>query len=264
MKSPVAHLEPAERDPKKLRRTGLILLVLMTVSGLMVLFAYNRHAAEAAKDDRPALIARLDRNFKVWRQDESEAGLLDLAGDVWVISPVSFSQPDGWKTTRKVLADLAERYAGREDFHIVNLTVDPENEPPAELEKYADELGATLPQWWLAGAKEESLHKFLKNRLKAGFYPAKKEGVWEYDPSIVVIDRDRHIRKATVRARQPSGKELNYRNQVDFDFEQAARWDAEGRSEGLGTSNVEALEELLFETIDGLLKEPAKEKEGES
>ncbi|GAA5484433.1 SCO family protein [Haloferula sargassicola] len=264
MKSPVAHLEPAERDPKKLRRTGLILAGLMLLSGLMVLVAYNRHAAEEAADDRPALVARLDKNFKVWRQDESEAGLLDLAGDVWVISPVSFSQPETWQATRKVLEDLSKRYADRADFHIVNLTVDPENEPPATLAKYADELGAELPKWWLAGAQEDSLHKFLKNRLRAGFYPEKKDGLWSYDPSIVVIGRDRHIRKATVRARKASGKELNYRHQVDFDFEQAARWDAEGRSEGLGKSNVAALEELLLKTIDHLLAEPAIENESES
>lgn len=261
MNRPADHLEPAERDPKKLRLTGLILAAMMLVSSLMVLFAYNRHAAEQAKDDRPALIARLDKNFKVWRQDESEAGLLDLAGDVFVISPVSFKQPEGWATTRGVLKRLSERYSDRPDFHIVNLTVDPENEPPSALSKEAVELGAELPQWWLAGTTAESLHKFLKNRLKAGFYPVEKDGVWSYDPSIVVIDRDRHLRKATVRARKPSGKELNYRNQVDFDFEQAAKWDAEGRAEGLGGSNVEELERLLIKTIDELLAAPAVEPE---
>ncbi|MBB5352345.1 cytochrome oxidase Cu insertion factor (SCO1/SenC/PrrC family) [Haloferula luteola] len=261
MNRPADHLEPAERDPKKLRRTGLTLAALMLVSSLMVLIAYNRHAAEVAADDRPALIARLDKNFKVWRQDESEAGLLDLAGDVFVISPVAFSQPEGWSHTRPVLEKLVQRYGDREDFHIVNLTVDPENEPPAKLREFAAELGAELPQWWLAGAQKESVHKFLKNRLKAGFYPVEKDGVWHYDPSIVVVGRDRHIRKATVRARKPSGKELNYRNPVDFDFEQAAKWDAEGRSEGLESSNVEQLENLLYETIDHLLADPTIEDE---
>ncbi|MCU0794567.1 MAG: SCO family protein [Akkermansiaceae bacterium] len=264
MRYPAQELEPAVRDPKKLRRTAFILVALMVVSSLAVIFAYNRWAAEAAKDDRPALIGRLDKNFKVWRQDESEAGLLDLAGDVFVIVPVVFSQPEGWQQTRKILEELSARYAGREDFHIVCLTVDPEKEAPAELAKYAESLNAKLPQWWLAGTREESLHKFLKNRLKAATYPVKKDGVWEYDPSIVVIDRDRHIRQATVRARKASGEELNFRNRVVFDFEQAAAWDAEGRSEGLGKTNVETLRELLFATLDRLLSEPVTEKEAES
>ena len=262
MSRPIQDLEPAVRDPKKLRRTGWTLVALMIASSLAMLYAYNRWAEEAAKDERPALVGRLDRNFKVWRQDESEAGLLDLAGDVFVIVPVVFSQPDGWRQTREILGELAGRYRGRGDFHIVCLTVDPEGEPPAELARHAEELGAELPQWWLTGAREESVHKFLKNRLKASIYPVRKEGVWEYDPAIVVVDRDRHLRQATVRARKASGKELNHRNRVVFDFEQAARWDAEGRAEGLSKTNVETLRELLFATIDRLLAETAETPSG--
>jgi hypothetical protein len=59
-----------------------------------------------------------------------------------------------------------------------------------------------------------------------------------------------------VRARNAEGKELNFRNPVPFDFEEAARWDAEGRSEGLEKSNVETLEDLLHKTIDHLLEQP--------
>lgn len=254
---PAQDLEPAERDPKKLRRTGIILVVLMLVSGVGILLAYNRSAKRQAGDDRPALgSGRLDKNFRVWRQDESEAGLLDLAGDVFVISAVSFEQPDGWRTTRGVLEDLKQRYGGRDDFHIVMLTVDPENEPPRKLAGYAADLGAELPFWWLAGASEESTHKFLKNRLKGQMVPHQTDGEWKYDPSLVLVDRDRHLRQATIRARNAAGKELNFRNPVPFDFEQAAQWDAEGRSEGLEKSNVETLEDLLHKTIDHLLEQP--------
>lgn len=253
---PAQDLEPAVRDPKKLRRTGLILAVLMLVSGFGILIAYNQSAKRQAADDRPALgQGRLDKNFRVWRQDESEAGLLDLAGDVFVIAPVSFRQAGEWTATRDVLLALAERYGDREDFHIVMLTVDPENEPPAEMPAHAAELGAELPFWWLAGASEESTHKFLKNRLKAQIMPQRKDGRWEYDPALVVVDRDRHLRQATVRARNAEGKELNFRNPVPFDFEEAAKWDAEGRSGGIEKSNVETLRELLFKTIDHLLEQ---------
>ncbi|MEM1083846.1 MAG: hypothetical protein AAGI48_06960 [Verrucomicrobiota bacterium] len=254
-------MEPAVRDPKKLRRTGLILAALMLISGFGILIAYNRTAKEQAAIDRPSLdLGRLNKNFRVWRQDESEAGLLDLAGDVFVVSPVSFKQPEGWKITRGILEELKAKYGGREDFHIVTLTVDPENEPPVELAGYAEELGAELPSWWLAGASEESIHKFLKRRLKSQLVPQLKDGVWEYDPSIIVVDRDRHLRQATVRAKNAAGKELNFRNPVRFDFEQAARWDAEGRSEGLDKTNVETMRELLHKTIDYVLAAPQENK----
>lgn len=260
---PAQDLEPAPRDPKKLRRTAFILVGVMALGAIGILIAYNQDAARRAEDDRPALVARLDirKDLKVWRQDESEAGLLDLAGDVFVIAPVCFREPEGWATTRGILLELKERYAGREDFHLVCVTVDPENEPPKELANYAADLGAELPFWWLVATRDESTHKFLKNELKASQLPHEADGKWVYDGSLVVVDRDRHLRQPTIRVRKPSGKELNYRTRVPFDFEEAAKWDAEGRAEGLDKSNVETLRELLFKTIDELLATPAKKEQ---
>jgi len=253
---PAQDLEPAVRDPKKLRRTAFILVGIMLLGAIFVLIAYNRDAARRAEDSRPAITGRLNKNFKVWRQDESEAGLLDLRGDVFVIVPVVFSQPDSWKTTREVLLEMEARYASRPDLHIVCVTQDPENEPPERLATEAEKLGAELPQWWLAGSREESVHKFFKNVLKANTMAHRKDGELIYDPSLVVIDRDRHIRQPTVRAKKESGRELNYRNRVTFDFEAAAQWDADGRSEGLEKSNVETMKDLLFDTVDELLAQP--------
>lgn len=258
MRYPAQDLEPAVRDPKKLRRTAFILLGIMLLGAVFVLAAYNRDAAERAKNERPAIVTRLEKNFKVWRQDESEAGL--IAPDpservVQLVAPVVFREPESWEHTRVVLQRLAERYADEEDFRIVCITLDPENEPPSYLAGVADELGAELPGWWVCGSREESVHKFFKNTLEAGIMPTKREGGWHYDPTMALIDRDRHVREATIRAKKPSGKELNHRQRVRFDFEQAARWDAEGRSEGVEKSNVETLEELLVKTIDYLLNE---------
>lgn len=256
MRMPAENLEPVPRDPKKLRRTALLLVGLMVASAIGILISYNRTAKRQAEDDTPAYIGRLDRNFRVWRQDESEAGLLDLAGDVFLISPVSFEQPESWRTTRGILEELKQRYAGRDDFHIVSMTVDPESESPEKMSNYAADLKAELPQWWLAGAQEDSMRKFLKNRLKGAIMPHEKDGSWVYDPSLVLVDRDRHLRQPTIRMKKSSGRELNQRVKVVLDFEQAARWDEEGRSEGLGQSNVETLRELLFKTIDQLLAKP--------
>lgn len=262
---PAQDLEPAERDPVKLRRTAFILVGIMIVGAIAVLIAYNRNAAERATDDRPAIVQRLNGNFKLWRQDESEAALLDLEGHVVVIAPVVFSQ-DEWKVTGEVLKEVKERYADLGDVNVVMLTLDPENEPPAVLAKQAEELGAELPFWWLAGAREESVHKFVKNRLKANLYPFKRDGSWNYDPSLVVLDRNRHIRKPTIRMRKPNGRLLNERLPVNFDFVQAAEldvqgvpagfeWDEEGNKTPIDASNVETMKELLFKTIDQLRAE---------
>lgn len=264
---PAQDMEPAERDPRKLRLTALWLVAIMVIGGVLILVAYNRDAKRRAADDRPAIVERLNGNFRLWRQDESEAGILDLEGKVVLVVPVVFSQREDWDATRRTLEAVAARYREGDEVRIVMITLDPEHEPPSDLQRYAGELGAELPFWWLAGAREESVHKFFKNRLKAQIYPHRKDGRWEYDPALVLLDRDRHIRKPTLRARKANGRLLNERLVVNFDFEQAReldeqgvpsgyRWDEQGNATPLEQSNVERLQELLFETMDRLLAAP--------
>ncbi len=252
MRTPAANFEPVERDPRKLRKTALWLVGIMIVSGVTVLASYLKWAERKADDDRPAIIGRLDakREFGLVRHDGSGAKMSDFFGDVWIVCGVSVSQPEGWETTRGVLKRINERYADREDFHILCLTVDPEKETTEALAQVAAGLGAEIPKWTFAGAGEEFVHKFLKNTLKLGVMPHRKEEKWVYDPALVIIDRDRHVRQATVKRSKYA------RGNVRFDFEEAARWDAEGRTEGLAKSNVETLEELLVKLLDDLLAQP--------
>jgi cytochrome oxidase Cu insertion factor (SCO1/SenC/PrrC family) len=250
MRTPAEPLIPAERDPVKLRRTALTLICFMAVSAIGVYLAYMKLAERQAADETPSFKGRIEKNFKVWRQDETEGDLAEMEGEVYVIAPVLFGEPERWQHTREVLKRLSERYADRSDFHIVCLTIDPEGEPPAKLKGYAEELGAKLPQWWLAATREESVHKFLKNVLKMETIPHKKDGKWIYDGTLVVVDRDRHIRKGTVRT------DKRARMDAPFDFEAAAKWDKEQPTPGDPTRVSRDLENLLTHVIDHVLGKP--------
>jgi len=243
-------LEPAVRDPRKLRRTAFILLTIMIVSGVGIFYSYMKLAERQASDETPSFKGRIEKNFKVWRQDESEGDLSDMAGEAYVIVPVLFSEPERWKATRGVLERLAERYKDRTDFHIICLTVDPENESPKKLAAFAEQLGAKLPGWWLGATREESVHKFLKNVLKMETIPHRKDGRWDYDGTVVVVDRDRHIRKGTVRTSKRS------RADAPFDFEAAAAWDKDHPTEGDPGRVSRDLENLLIHVIDHVLAQP--------
>ena len=233
-------MEPAVRDPRRLRRTAWVAVGLMVVSAVVVLSNYHKLAKRQAEEGRPAFLGRLNQNLAVARQDGSAAGLLDLAGDVWVVGTVSVADTSGCQRSLEVMRRLAERYRGRKDFHLVCLTVDPEAEPPAKLAEFAHGIGAELPQWWFAAAGQEYVHRFLKDKLKLGLLPHRGgDGKWVYDASLVVIDRNRHLRGEGVA----------------FDFDAAARWDAQGRREGIQKSNVEELEDRLNKLIVELLGE---------
>lgn len=252
-----ADLEPAERDPKKLRRTAWILMAIMLAGGFLVLKAYEDWAAKQATDTRPAIIHRIqkERDLRLLRQDGKQAELFDLRGGVFVLNVLSLRDPDAAARSMAVMKRLADQRANEKDFHLVTLVLDP---IPADqlrdtLAKAAETHGMKLPQWWLGSNEPGTLHKFIKNELKASVFPYETNGKWNYDPAIVLIDRNGHIRRAVVaktRNGKPAKPEV-----VGFDFDQAAQWDAKGMKTGTERSNEEELEILLGKTIDILLSE---------
>jgi len=80
-------LEPAVRDPKKLRRTAWILVGMMILGGWLIFAAYNKWASQRAGDDRPSIVHRIqpERSLRVVRQDGKTADLMDLRGKVFAI-----------------------------------------------------------------------------------------------------------------------------------------------------------------------------------
>ncbi|BCU79147.1 hypothetical protein [Luteolibacter sp. LG18] len=257
-------LEPAVRDPKKLRRTAWILVAIMILGGIMVLSAYvlknkaDQKKALSEDHSRPAIISRIDkgRDLRVLRQDNHQAGLLDLGGKVWLACAVSSSDPAISARSVEVMKRLAERYKATEDVAFVTLVIDP---GPAEdlhglLVTESGKLGATLPQWWVASTEPQTLYKFIKNEFKTSLFPHQEDGKWKYDTSIVVVDRNRHVRNAVIP--QKRGGEAYV---ARFDFDQAAEWDARGVKTGTDQTNAQTLEGVLVKTIEQLREEPLKD-----
>ncbi len=257
-----ADLEPAVRDPKKLRRTAWILMAIMLIGGILVLKAYETWAAQQATDTRPAIIHRIqkERDLRLLRQDGKTADLFDLRGGVFVLNVLSLRDPDAADRSMAVMKRLAEQRADEKDFHLVTLVIDP---IPADalrdtLAKAAETHGMKLPQWWIGSNEPGTLHKFIKNELKSSVFPNETDGKWNYDPAIVLIDRNAHIRRAVVpktRNGKPAKPEV-----VSFDFDQAAQWDTSGMKSGTDRSNEVALEILLGKTIDALLAETSESR----
>jgi cytochrome oxidase Cu insertion factor (SCO1/SenC/PrrC family) len=256
---PQADLEPAVRDPRKLRRTAWILVVIMVLGGWLVLKSYESWAKRKTSDTRPALIhqIRKERDLRVIRQDGKTEDLFKLRGKVWVINTLALGSPDSSQRSHEVMERLSEKYAGTGDFALVSLVLDP---PPAEqatdvLAAQANSRGMRLPQWWLAANDAPTTHKFIKTELRANIFPHQKDGRWIHDSAIVLIDRNGHVRRAVV-PQQRGGQPFV----ATFDFDQAARWDEQGKKTGTDRSNAEELEQLLAKTIDELLAEPIDSK----
>ncbi len=257
MNPPASQLEPAVRDPAKLRRTAWILVAIMIVGAILILKAYEKRAVETSDVTRPAMPYRIgiERDLRIFRQDQQIANLRDLMGKVFVVQTTSLNQTDADKLSSGVMERLAARYADNDDFVLVSLLVDPvpAEELGAVLRDLAGERGMEMPQWWLGGNEADTLHKFIKNELKSSIFPNEIDGRWDYDASVVLVDRDRRIRRAVVPQKQGGPPYV-----AAFDFEEAARWDARGVKTGTDLSNIGQLEALLVETIDTVLDESSQ------
>ncbi len=257
MPLPDPSLEPAVRDPKKLRNTAITLVVIMVVGGTLIMLAYNQWSMQQALDDRPAVVYRItpERDLRMLRQDGKTAELIDLRKHVVAVNVISLRDPQAAELSMGVMKRLAESRAGNPDFNLVTLVLDPM--PREQLEKTLAETakakGINLPQWWMGSNVPEDLHKFIYNQLKVSVYPNEKDGKWQYDSSVVLIDKNGHIRRAVVPQKRGGPPFV-----ATFDFEQAAGWDAKGVKTGTDKNNVGQLEVLLNHTIDKLLEEPFK------
>lgn len=247
--------EPAVRDPKKLRRTAWILVAIMILGGTLVLLSYEKWAKKQSADDRPSMVHRIrkERDLRVIRQDGKTADLYDLRGKVWVVNVTSLAKSETSARSMAVMKRLAEKHASTPDFHLVTLALDP---APADrivglLEKGAKDHAITLPQWWLATNEAATLHKFIKSELKSNVFPHEEDGVWVYDTSIVLIDKNGHLRRAVVPQKRGGQPFV-----ATFDFDQAAQWDKDGILTGTDRNNEGELEKLLETTIETLLQEP--------
>ncbi|MES2659462.1 MAG: hypothetical protein V4689_12655 [Verrucomicrobiota bacterium] len=262
MPLPDPSLEPAIRDPKKLRNTAFVLIGIMLLGGWLITLSYNQWSKGKAKDDRPAVIYRItpERDLRMLRQDGKTVDLVNLRGNVIAVNVMSLRDPQAAKLSLEVMKRLAASRAGDKNFNLVSLVVDPQPSEKllATLTATANANGMTLPQWWCGSNEPKTLHKFIKNELKASIYPNELKGKWEYDSSIVLIDKNGHIRRAVVPQKQGGPPFI-----AAFDFEQAAAWDAKDiktvpEGAGVNRSNVEQLEILLNKTIDKLLAEEFK------
>ena len=251
-------LVPVERDEKKLRMTALILTAFAIMGGIGIISAYARFAKNANREDRPSYVGELRHNLPVVRQDGQRSGLDTLQGKVWIVNSVSVTQPESCALSQSMVKAMEEKYRDNPDVAFVSMVIDPGAPETATkvLAEAAATQNASLPKWWFATTEPVILHKYLKDKFKLGTLPHQVEGKWDYDTSLVLVDRQMKLRKAVVPQQRGGAPFV-----TGFDFDKAAQWDAQGIKTGTERSNVEEMILLLEKTIDILLNEKVNASE---
>lgn len=86
--------------------------------------------------------------FELVDQDGQAFSLASMRGKVWVAGFIFTRCPSTCPKISRAMLDLQQRYARHDaDVHLVSFSVDPENDTPEVLKKYAGHLGADESRW---------------------------------------------------------------------------------------------------------------------
>jgi protein SCO1 len=118
----------------------------------------------------------------------------DLKGKVWV-AHFFFSQCNGpCNKTLPAMRELQQRFAGKPDVMLVSISVDPSNDTPELLQRYADAQGADPAQWLFLTGTEAEVHAVIQQAFHLSALrnaAAKSPGDAFIHPQVlVVINRD--------------------------------------------------------------------------
>lgn len=215
----VSKLEPADRDPVKLRNTALLLVAFMVVGSFTILWAYNRFAEKTQGSERPSFLTALGGADEVHMlTSDGERRTLDtMLGNVVLAFAVTKElYPESQPTIAAVREVLAQYPEGDKRPKLLVFVLDGDEEDPASVAEVLGEFGQE-PDVWRVPASEDrkdSLRAFMKSKIRFGIYPHEKDGKIIYDSQLILLDQHLQIRGAVGVP-------------IGWDFEKVAGWEDE-------------------------------------
>ena len=151
----------------------------------------------AGKQAVPAWF-EISRDLEAINQDGQRVKLSDLKGKVWIVAEFFAICPHCAVRNGEELRKIYDAFRSHPDFHVVCITVDPDNDQQEKLADYAKALGAETHNWWFLNAgSEQATHEYLVEVLK--FFAIRKRsdpqdieanGRFAHDLGILLVDRD--------------------------------------------------------------------------
>lgn len=140
----------------------------------------------------------IGRDLDAVNQEGQHVKLSDLRSKVWIAAEFFAVCPHCAVRNGQELRQIYDAFRNHPDFHVVCITVDPEQDQQVKLADYAKALGADTRNWWFLNAGDmKATHDYLEKELK--FFgirertdPADIEanGRFAHDLGILLVDRE--------------------------------------------------------------------------
>lgn len=173
-------------------------LLLLIITGTR---PFTRHIPEPP----PVLFQVPD--FALQDQDGQPFSLASMRGKVWVAGFIFTTCPSVCPKISRAMLDLQQRYARNGvEVELVSFSVDPENDTPAVLKRYAENLGADENHWRFVTGDRAAMEALVVGGFKTAM--DRREAVDMYDVAhsekLVLIDAEGGIR-GFYGVRRPKG-----------------------------------------------------------
>jgi len=140
----------------------------------------------------------IGRDLEAVNQAGEKVRLSDLKGKVWVAAEFFAVCPHCAVRNGEELHKIYAEFGNHPDFHIVCISVDPDNDKQEQLATYSKALNADPENWWFLNAGgAEATHAYLENELK--FFAVRQRtdpldieanGRYAHDLGFLLVDRD--------------------------------------------------------------------------
>jgi len=159
----------------------------------------------------------LERDLAGINQEGDEVSLFDLRGKVWMLGQFFAVCPHCAVRNGTEMRAIYDEFRDHPDFHVVCVTVDPEEDDREKLSDYATALGAETKNWWFINAGDEKLtHEYLEQEL--GFFGIRERtdpldieanGRFAHDLGLLVVNRNLEVigKWPLADARSPEAQE---------------------------------------------------------
>lgn len=198
---------------KKVAILGFYAAIAAICAAVLVISMSMRKRVEASRSQRAQQVVintgretraqwfPIKKDLSATNQDNQPVELSDLRGKVWVIAEFFAVCPKCAARNGSELRALYDAFRNHPDFHVVCVSVDPENDKVDKLADYAKALGADTSDWWFLNAGDIRLtHEYLENEL--GFMGIRERtdpldiesnGRYAHDMAFTLIDRDFNV-----------------------------------------------------------------------
>jgi len=255
----VSTLEPAERDPKKLRRTAYFLVLIMIVGGLGLHYAYHKYQVKESQSGRPSVEHRLKKNLQFVTASGEVSDFSSLEGDVWIALGVTQKiQPESQPSIDAIKKLKASFASDDKKPRIVLFVLDIDDENPSEMNSVLPELGQEPDVTRIAAGAETKtpIREYLKNQMRFGLLPLEKDGRIIYDTKLVIVEQ--HLRLCGLPGSN-EGWDFQAVAQMEEKYEKA-RIENPGKELNPLPMTTNRLQELLEQSVRYVIENPIPEK----